>query len=163
MSTPSADPAVPQKVDRARPLVLRAESAADLMTPNPVSIREEATFGEALVLLTDKGLDAAPVVGLAGRPAGVLTQGDILAHAREQVAGLGPPRPGAADPFRRTDPALVRDLMTPAVFSVKPWTPAAEVVEQIAALEVNRLFVVDDDGVVVGVIGARDVLARLRP
>jgi CBS-domain-containing membrane protein len=53
--------------------------------------------------------------------------------------------------------------MTPVVFSVRPETPAAQVVEEIVAMRVHRLFVIDDTGVPVGVISAFDILRRLRP
>ena len=52
--------------------------------------------------------------------------------------------------------------MTPVVFCVRPETSAAKVVEKMLALGVRRLFVVDDDGVLVGVVSAVDVLRRLR-
>jgi len=51
-------------------LVLHAESAAELMTANPVSVGEDATLREALTLLIDKGFSAAPVIDdRAGRSA----------------------------------------------------------------------------------------------
>ena len=61
------------------------------------------------------------------------------------------------------DPAAMRarDVMTPAVFSVPPDTPAATVIRRLLALKVHRLFVVDEDGVLVGVISAADVLRHL--
>jgi CBS domain-containing protein len=51
--------------------------------------------------------------------------------------------------------------MTPAVFSVPPETPVGKVVEEMLALKVHHLFVVDGDGVLVGVISALDVLRHL--
>jgi CBS domain-containing protein len=51
--------------------------------------------------------------------------------------------------------------MTPAVFSVTPDAPAARVVGDMLDLKVHRLFVVDRDGVLVGVISALDVLRFL--
>jgi CBS domain-containing protein len=51
--------------------------------------------------------------------------------------------------------------MTPVVFCVHPDDPAAEVVEKMQALNVRRLFVVDDAGVLVGVVSAFDVLRDL--
>jgi CBS domain-containing protein len=51
--------------------------------------------------------------------------------------------------------------MTPVVFCVHPDDPAAEVVEKMLALNVRRLFVVDDAGVLVGVVSAFDMLRGL--
>jgi CBS domain-containing protein len=51
--------------------------------------------------------------------------------------------------------------MTPVVFSVAPDAAAAKVVQEMVALKVHRLFVVENTGVLVGVISALDVLRRL--
>ncbi|HVK15229.1 MAG TPA: CBS domain-containing protein, partial [Gemmataceae bacterium] len=55
----------------------------------------------------------------------------------------------------------VRGVMTPAVFCVRPDDSASKVVEKMIALNVRRLFVVDDEGVLVGVVSAFDVLRGL--
>jgi CBS domain-containing protein len=136
-------------------LILAAETAAELMSDNPVSIRADATVAEAIALLTDKNLSAAPVIDDSGRPIGVLSRADILIHEREQA--MHPPSGPGMDPTR------ARDLMTPAVFSVTPETPAGRVVEEMVALNVHQLFVVDHDGSLIGVIRAHDVLRALRP
>ena len=44
-------------------LVLDAESAAELMTPNPISIRAEATVQDVLVLL-EAGIDVFTTVNV---------------------------------------------------------------------------------------------------
>jgi CBS domain-containing protein len=131
----------------ARPLTLRAATAAELMTSDPVSLRAEATAMEARELFIAKAISAAPVIDEAGRPVGVLSQSDIMVHQ----AG---PRGG--------EPATVEDLMTPAVFAVSPETPASEVIESLLALRVHHLFVLDAEGVLIGVIGALDIVRHLR-
>ena len=158
------------------PATLEAHSAADLMTTNPLSIRADASVREAVSFLIDKGISGAPVIDDAGRPVGVLTQTDILLHDRQRVEYVTPAgatyeefesgAPLSADwwgnfQVERVDATPVRDLMTPALFSVALDTPAAQVVEQMAELNVHRLFVVDNKGVLVGVISALDVLRRL--
>jgi predicted transcriptional regulator len=141
-------------------LLLRRELedavARDLMTPNPVFIRGEATIEEAIRFLADKGISGLVVIGEAGRPLGVLSATDLLIHQR---ASLGPKREASTE---HGDAAvMVRDIMTPAVFSVRLYTPANQVVEQMTSLNVHRLFVVDDSEIVVGVISALDVLRHL--
>jgi CBS domain-containing protein len=140
---------------------LQAHTAAELMNPNPVSLREMATVAEAVELLADRGISAAPVIDRAGRPVGVLSRTDILAHDRENVEYLAPVSEGEAAGGAGMAELRVRDLMTPVVFSVPPEAPAASVVEQMLALKVHRLFVVDRAGVLVGVISALDVLRHL--
>jgi CBS domain-containing protein len=168
-------------------LVLRAQTAADLMTPNPVSLCEKATIREAATFLTERGISAAPVINEAGAPIGVLSQTDLVIHDREKITCLrnrqGPGEdfwefaegPGESrgvwlgsvadapsiEPMDET--TLVRDVMTPTVFTVRLEAPSAQVVEDMLALRVHRLFVVDDGGVLVGVVTATDVLRCLEP
>ncbi len=154
-------------------LHLHAATAAELMMPDPVSLRADASIKEAIALLIDRGFSAAPVIDDAGRPIGVLSRSDILAHDREAVP-FGADyydRPDLAtnsgEPLREgfqiesVDRTTVRDLMTPAVFAVAPETPAGEVVQEMLSLKVHRLFVVDASGILVGVISALDILRRL--
>lgn len=131
------------------PLVLPARTAADLMTPNPISLRSSATVADATRLLTQHAFSAAPVIDDAGRPVGVLSQTDLLMH-RLPVDGA-------------TDAVRVRDLMTPVVFSVIADTPVARLVQEMTALKVRRLFVVDADGILIGVVSALDLVRHLRP
>ncbi len=148
----------------ARPVLgLWAETAADLMTPSPVSIQEDASLTEVIALLADRGIGAAPVIDEAGHPIGVVSHADILIHEREKRRSAGRASAEAehvAGPA--ADPTRVRDLMTPAVFSVAPDASAAKAVEEMLAMKVHRLFVVDANGVLVGVISALDVLGHLR-
>ena len=154
-------------------LVLEACTAADLMTSNPVSLRSAATVQEAVALLTDRGFSAAPVIDAAGRPVGVLSRTDLLVHEREQThhatmswdADLESPMTPVHQGFsvEVVDPTRVRDIMTPVVFTVSLQAPAGEAVEQMLALKVHQLFVVDREGALVGVISALDVLRHLRP
>jgi CBS domain-containing protein len=129
-------------------LALEERTAAELMTPNPVSIREAATVREAVELLTRRGISGAPVIDHAGRPVGVISRADILVHDRE-----------TADPA--ADAERVRDIMTPAVFCVGPNAPASRVVRELLDLRVHRLFVVDDRGTLIGVISVLDLLRHL--
>jgi CBS domain-containing protein len=155
-------------------LYLQAETAEDLMMLNPVSVRADATVREAMALLIDKGYSAAPVIDDAGKPVGVLSRSDILVHERQEVehvpefyrrdelateAGEHLPRGFQVE---RVDQTRVADIMTPAVFAVPPEAPVSRVVEEMLTLKVHRLFVVDHDGVLVGVISVLDVLRHLR-
>jgi CBS domain-containing protein len=155
------------------PLMLRAFTAADLMAANPISLRAEAAVAEAIVLFTEKGIAAAPVIDEAGRPIGVVSRSDLLVHQCEHEKHRGgkpdyffaplSESAGAPSESRMAIKSTVADLMTPAVFAVSPDTPVQQVVSDMVGLHVHRLFVVDDDGILVGVISTMDVLKHLRP
>ncbi len=149
-------------------MTLRARTAADLMAANPVSLRADATADEALQFFTNKGITAAPVIDDAGHPIGVLSRSDLLVHQRETAAHpaggpyyhdvslKAPSRMPMSD-----DTTTVAELMTPAVFSVAPDTPVRRVIDEMLALHVHRMFVVDEGGFLVGVVSAMDVLRNL--
>jgi CBS-domain-containing membrane protein len=155
-------------------LTLNAGFAADVMTANPLSICDQASVQEAVAFLLEKGISGAPVIDVAGRPVGVVTQTDLLVHEREKGKYPSPYHdaidPGAAASKHlreklaaaKVDHSLVRDVMTPIVFTVRQDTPVGKVIEDLLGLKVHRVFVVDDTGVLVGVVSALDVLRQLR-
>src|SRR5262249_26130881 len=140
------------------PLTLRGATAADLMSPNPVSVRENATVREAVSFLVERGFSAAPVIDRRGRPVGVLSRLDIIVHDQEMVSYARPipeyygreelttpagEHLGKGFQVECVDRTRVRDIMTPVVYAVTPDTPAREVIEHFRTLRVHRLFVVD--------------------
>jgi len=158
-------------------VILKAESAADLMTPNPVSINADSAVTEAMAFLVEKGFSAAPVIDDAGHPLGVVSQSDILTHDRARAAYVSahskyyqqmglPMRSGqfapCGVPVEHSAQIRVRDIMTRAIFSVTPETPVHRVIEDMLTHKVHRLFVVGSDGILVGVISALDVLGHFR-
>jgi CBS domain-containing protein len=164
--------------EAAARLFLRAATAAELMTPEPVTIPVEATLTETVRLLVDRRLSAAPVVDGKGRPIGVVSRTDIVDHDREAVTfarpvpeyysrgdlerAAGEPLPSGFQ-VEQVDRTRVREVMTPAVFAVGPETDTETVVRQMESLDVHRLFVVDRDGVLVGVITSMDIVRNLLP
>ena len=152
---------------------LAADTAEDLMSTNPISLERNATVQEAIALLTDRNFDAAPVIDGKGRPIGVVTVTDILVHDREYARNLkNSDRTVRSDAqvhakipedmnIEIVDRTRVDEIMTPAVFTVRPETPTPEVVRKMLDLKVHHLFVADRDGTLVGVISACDILRCL--
>jgi CBS domain-containing protein len=142
------------------------------MTPNPVSVRHDATIREALNLLMDRGFGAMPVIDEAGRPVGVVSRTDILGRERKYVHHAyrrddtgwdlfpEPCRPEETS-VEVADPTTVAEIMTRAIFTVPPEAPVRVVVRRMLELRVHQLFVVDADRALVGVISPVDVLRHL--
>ena len=150
---------------RGARLTLGPATAAELMSPNPISVNADAAIEEATAMLTDRGFGAAPVIDEAGRPVGVISRADILIHERERLHRLRPITDVAGAhgyAVEEADPTRVSDVMTPAIFSVAPDTAADQVVMQMHELHVHQLFVVDGAGSLIGVISSLDVLRNLR-
>ena len=161
------------------PLRLHAVLAEDVMTPNPVSVREELTVHEAVVFLTERRISAAPVINEAGRPVGVVSEADVLRHDREHAdhlywlpqrlvdreltLGSGEHLDDRSFEVEVPDVTRVKDIMNPVIYAVRRDTPISEVVNQLCKRRIHRLFVVDEDGSLVGVITTLDLLSRLGP
>ena len=56
--------------------------------------------------------------------------------------------------------SLVKDLMTTPVVTVEPTTPFKEIVARLTQHKVSALPVVDDDGLVLGVVSEADLLLK---
>ena len=161
------------------PLRLHALLAEDVMTPNPVSIRDELTVHEAVVFLTERRISAAPVINEAGRPVGVVSEADVLRHNREHAEHLywlpqkdvdreltlpsGEHLSGQSFEVEVPDVTRVKDIMNPVIYAVRRTTHIYEVVSQLVKRRIHRLFVVDEDNSLVGVITTLDILNRLGP
>lgn len=150
-------------------LCLYADTAADLMTSNPLSLRSAVPVREAIVFLADNRLSAAPVIDDAGRPVGVLSRADLL--GRVDYAAARPSTDlsvrlegGREVPCDGVDLSgtPVREIMTPGVVAVGPDAPVDDVVGAMLASNVHRLYVVGGDGTLAGVISSGDILRHLR-
>ena len=127
-----------------------AKPAGEVMTRHPLSVNETATIRDAAAFLTARSISAAPVINEAGRPVGVLSLADVVRHAQGDESSQRP---------RLNAP--VSKIMTDAVFFVRPDTPVGSVIDDLLASDVKRLFVVDENEVLVGVISTRDLLRYL--
>jgi DHA2 family lincomycin resistance protein-like MFS transporter len=68
----------------ARPTRRHAVTVADIMKTDVWTLTTDQTVGDALRLLTDKGISGAPVVNTASGVVGFLSDGDILRHLAAQ-------------------------------------------------------------------------------
>jgi CBS domain-containing protein len=135
------------------------------MTENPLSINEHATLQDAAAFLTTRNISAGPVINDAGRPVGVLSRTDIIRFSSgvpkspQMLGDFINEAKKLSDPTHRH--SSVRQAMTPVVLSVSLDASLAEVCEKMLTGKVHRLFVIDVDGTLVGVISALDVLRCL--
>lgn len=147
----------------AATMTLTASTARGLMTSNPISIDAHATLKDAAAFLTKRSISAAPVINDAGKPVGVLSRTDIVRFSSgdleaPQMLGDFINEAKAQHDSTRPNSVTVDQVMTPFVVSVSLDASLAEVCEKMVERKVHRLFVIDHDGVLVGVISALDVL-----
>jgi CBS domain-containing protein len=154
---------------------MRALTAKDLMNPQVLAVPETMTVRELAAFLVDNEISGAPVEDSEGRLVGVVSFTDVGLAASE---GAAPERERSSpDYFVRgwEDSAsaeelrgfhvedgdmTVREIMTPAVYSVAEDTPVAELAETMIDGHIHRLLVTRD-GKVVGIVSASDLLGLL--
>lgn len=150
-------------------LTLRGRTARDLMTPSPTCVFNTDPLRSAAEFLSRHS--AVPVVDTERRVIGVISRTDL-------ARALADYRPGAAPTLelaRRLDdptdtgveyqpPARrIGDVMTTHVVTVRDDTSAAEVVRALAERRIGRVFVVDAEQHLLGVVSATDIISRLAP
>lgn len=147
--------------------------ARDVMTPNVTTIAEDLPVKKMIQIIRNTGFSGFPVVDASGRASGLVSQNDVLralAWAVEAAAlkksirkGKGGTRVrlprgkgGVAGLLERP----VKELMTSGILSCSPDAPATEICETMVSKRIHRLVVLDEDGRVVGLISASDLVKK---
>ena len=150
-------------------------TARDVMNPDVLAAREDWSVAELASFLADNEISGAPVLDRGGRLVGVVSVTDIAQAAGD--AGLVPPAATVAeddvhgweasanaDEFSgmhlQEDLRQVREIMTPAVYSVAEETPVGKVAETMVDGHIHRLLVTRGDRVV-GILTSSDLLGLL--
>jgi CBS domain-containing protein len=146
---------------------MRPITAADLMNPKVLAVREDMTLRELAAYLIHHQITGAPVEDGGGRLVGVVSTVDIaeaMLTPEEQGEPEEPAEPGETDeadePYLPEDDVLVRDIMTPAIESVPEDATVSEVASRMLDSHVHRLLVTRD-GRPVGIITTSDLLGLL--
>ncbi|GAA3193403.1 MULTISPECIES: CBS domain-containing protein [Streptomyces] len=120
---------------------MRHRSVADLMTPGAVAVQPGTAFGEIARLLDEYDISAVPVVDEAGRTLGVVSEADLLRRHIE-----------------RTPSNTADSLMTSPAVVARPRWSAIRAARVMAEKGVKRLPVVDDEGLLIGVLSRGDLV-----
>ena len=116
----------------------------DIMTPDPVFCTPDASAEAAATLMRDHDCGSIPVVQDAEKKRLVGTVTDRDLSVRGLAAGKGPETP-------------VRELMTPNPVTCGPEDEVEIVREVMVAQLVRRVPVVDDKGLLVGIVAQADI------
>lgn len=151
---------------------LKNMQAQELMTHQPLYIDGQAFLREAIIMMQEEKITAVPVVDSQLRPLGVLSQTDVVRHLYENpeyalmdVDYFEQEFPeGNVIEFNIDDSKDVRviEVMTPLVFSVGPDAPATVLIEEMLTRKIHRMFVMDTEGRLAGVISTLDILKHVQ-
>ncbi|MET9087441.1 CBS domain-containing protein [Streptomyces sp. NPDC004237] len=125
---------------------------SDVMTTTVVSVGRGASFKEIVRLMRDWRVSALPVVEGEGRVVGVVSEADLL--RREEFRDAEEVRDAVAEAGALT----AGGLMTAPALTVRPGATLAQAARIMARGGVKRLPVVDEVGVLQGVVSRADLL-----
>jgi predicted transcriptional regulator len=142
------------------------------MTSNPLSIPHNASAHNAAQLLNACRIRTAPVIDEGGRLIGVVSSSDLFDYCvsgggtradtsnhdfvvNKTNCGIYPGRNRA-----RTDQNVLQ-IMNPDVFSVQTDDSISKVIKKFVKRGVRRLFVTDQDSMLVGEIDILELLRKL--
>jgi predicted transcriptional regulator len=119
---------------------MQAVIARDVMHSQVLGVRADMTAREAAGFLTDNEIAGAPVLDGDARVVGVLSLTDLAANESDEV--------------------LVREIMTPTVYTVPDDTPVPDIARAMIAGRIHRLFVTRQQRLV-GIVTPLDLLQLL--
>jgi predicted transcriptional regulator len=120
----------------------------DVMTQDVVTVQVDMPLNDLVRLLDFEQIGGAPVVDRAGRLLGVASATDVM----RESAGLPASFEAAS--------LNVRDVMTPATFTVRPDATLRELARFLVRGGVHRALVLEDERLI-GVVTAFDVVRAI--
>jgi CBS domain-containing protein len=156
-----------------KPVRQPTPTAKDVMNPVVLTVRDDMTVRELATFLTENEISGAPVLDPRGKLAGVVSLRDIVESTAEGAEETDErPRVSKMGWGDRMTPSelsqmhleneglLVREIMTPSVYTVTEDTPVAKVAETMIRGHIHRL-VVTRRREAVGIISTLDLLGLL--
>ncbi|GAA4711642.1 hypothetical protein Prum_103160 [Phytohabitans rumicis] len=132
----------------------------EVMTADVVAVPEDATYRTIVDLLAERRISAVPVVDADRRVVGVVSEADLL--YKVEFAGAVAERrifPGRHRTDReKGEGRVARQLMTSPAVTTRPATTLPAAARLMDGKHVKRLPVVDEHGVLVGIVSRADLL-----
>ncbi|MGD9332355.1 MAG: DUF190 domain-containing protein [Desulfobacterales bacterium] len=145
-------------------LIPRQIKVRDIMTPDPERVRPDTPASEVVRLLLAAVFTGVPVVDPAGRPLGIITQGDLVYRAGMPLrlgllAASAPGRKNSAlDALADKQAAAV--MTRPAVV-IGESKRLSEAVDLMLRQKIKRLPVVNENGLLTGMLSRVDVFRTI--
>lgn len=138
---------------------------SDVMTQTVVAVGRDAPFKEMVQTLAQWKVSAMPVLEGEGRVVGVVSEADLLSKEEfhDSDPSLLEQRRRLAD-VAKAGAVTAEELMSTPAITVHPGVTLAQAARIMAVRRVKRLPVVDDIGMLQGIVSRADLLkVFLRP
>ncbi|MFF7340899.1 CBS domain-containing protein [Streptomyces sp. NPDC008163] len=130
-------------------------TVGDVMTHTAIAIGRDAPYKEIVALMDQWKVSALPVLEGEGRVVGVVSEADLL--AKEEFRGVEP-RPEEVAEAAKAGAVRAGTLMSSPALSVQADATLAEAARIMARRSVKRLPVVNDVGMLEGIVSRSDLL-----
>lgn len=139
---------------------LASRKATEVMTTPALMIAADRPLSEAVELMLTKGVKRLPVVDETGGLTGMLSRLDIFRTVMREAPDWNAFK---AQQIEVEQLKRVGDILRRDVHAVSPETPLNEVIRLIDDNDIQRVAVVDDEGMLLGLISDRDLLRYFKP
>ncbi|MBE9213226.1 MAG: CBS domain-containing protein [Nostocales cyanobacterium 94392] len=147
------------------------KTVAEVMTPNPITVKVETPLREAIKILAEKNISGLPVVDDAGQLIGIISETDLM----WQQAGVTPPAyimildsviylKNPVDYERELHKALgqiVGEVMSKKPITISADKPLREAAKLMRDRKIHQLPVLDDSGQLVGILALNDIIREM--
>jgi CBS domain-containing protein len=142
-----------------------SREVGDVMTTSVVTVDRITPYKEIARLLAEHRISGLPVLKIGREVAGVVTEADLLAAQASTARRLHASAARSWWPHRQQHPALTAgQLMTTPAITIGPHVTIPAAARLMNSHHIRRLPVVDDKGMLIGVVSRRDLLSVfLRP
>lgn len=140
---------------------MREPKVVSVMARPVITTSPDTPYKDVVTLLAANAISAVPVVDETGHPLGVVSEADALAKQEfhggaDALSWLASRRRRARR--RKASGVTAADLMTTPVVTIGADEPLAAAARRLAEKRVRRLFVIDADGRLIGVVSRHDIL-----
>jgi CBS domain-containing protein len=147
------------------------KTVADVMTPDPITIKAQAPLQEAVEVLAEKRISGLPVLDDQGKLVGIISETDLM----WQETGVDAPPyimfldsviylQNPARYEKEIHKALgqtVGEVMSDKPISIYPYQTLKEAAHLMHEKKIRRLPVVNDDSQVIGIITQGDIIRTM--
>ncbi|MER6559607.1 CBS domain-containing protein [Streptomyces sp. NPDC001027] len=132
---------------------------SDVMTRTVVAVGRDAPFKEIVRTMEQWKVSAMPVLEGEGRVIGVVSEADLLPKEefRDEEQSLSRQRQRLAD-VAKAGATRAEELMSTPAVTVRPDATLAQAARIMAVRHIKRLPVVDDIGMLQGIVSRADLL-----
>lgn len=136
-------------------------TAQQIMTKPVATVQTRDFMRDVAAMMTENNMGAAAVLDEKGKPVGVITKTDLARHEREEAGIKTVAKPNERNPpgFQVIEEDVVRNWMTPVIFTAKPETPISEVARKMVRYGIHHVFIrraATDP--IIGIVSSFDIL-----